>query len=522
MNAHASVTTSRRCSRPGWRPFWRRRGRLRRCRARPSVVHAVPARAASTALRASPARRDRHLRRAGRARRPARRGARGRQRSARTTASALRALPPRRRRRRPRRLRLELGLGRTSGGCSSSKASRCRSLTSSAHELAAIAPDRAATGSRSSPRSSTPPAASTCAAAARLAAHLDLASSAVARRAFSLLRDLGVRVGDPHLPPPRVRPGDPLPAPRRGRRAGARTCSARRACSVAPAPRSSARRGASSRRACCRGAYLRGALLGGGSLSGPRAPHLEIRTAALDGAGSSPRSRARDGDRRCASSSAARHAVALRQGQRGDRGLLLARRRRRDRARARGARGPRRHPRARQPARQRRPRQPRPREPRRARASSTRSAGSPPTARSTTLPPPLQRGRRAPPAAPVAVAARARAKCRPADHQGRSCTAACDRLAELARKRDERVSGLEPPMTTAGSLRTCGWAGPRSSGDGFRPRPSPRSGARCTRRGRSSSELPLRPALRLTPCDRVAEPTVPRSPCGEVPSRVRA
>src|SRR5207247_387033 len=39
-----------------------------------------------------------------------------------------------------------------------------------------------------------------------------------------------------------------------------------------------------------------------------------------------------------------------------------------------------------------------------------------------------------------------------------------------------------------------GWAGSRSSGDGFRPRPSPRSGARQLRRGRSSSELPLRPA----------------------------
>ena len=31
-------------------------------------------------------------------------------------------------------------------------------------------------------------------------------------------------------------------------------------------------------RACCRAAYVRGALLGGGSLSGPRSPHLEIRT----------------------------------------------------------------------------------------------------------------------------------------------------------------------------------------------------------------------------------------------------
>src|SRR2546430_1142756 len=37
-------------------------------------------------------------------------------------------------------------------------------------------------------------------------------------------------------------------------------------------------------RSCCRGAYLRGALLGGGSLSGPRDPHLEIRTRGVDGA----------------------------------------------------------------------------------------------------------------------------------------------------------------------------------------------------------------------------------------------
>jgi DNA-binding protein WhiA len=37
-------------------------------------------------------------------------------------------------------------------------------------------------------------------------------------------------------------------------------------------------------RSCCRGAYLRGALLGGGSLSGPRSPHLELRTTSVEGA----------------------------------------------------------------------------------------------------------------------------------------------------------------------------------------------------------------------------------------------
>ena len=37
-------------------------------------------------------------------------------------------------------------------------------------------------------------------------------------------------------------------------------------------------------RRCCAAAYLRGALLGSGTLSGPRGPHLEIRTAEVDGA----------------------------------------------------------------------------------------------------------------------------------------------------------------------------------------------------------------------------------------------
>lgn len=37
-------------------------------------------------------------------------------------------------------------------------------------------------------------------------------------------------------------------------------------------------------KACCRGAYLRGAFLGAGSLSGPRSPHLELRTPRRAGA----------------------------------------------------------------------------------------------------------------------------------------------------------------------------------------------------------------------------------------------
>jgi DNA-binding protein WhiA len=113
--------------------------------------------------------------------------------------------------------------------------------------------------------------------------HLDLASSAVARRAFALLRAFGVESeirtyrqhafdrptryqlhveGTPHAYETLSRAGvldrfhRPLESPPRRVLA----------------------------RSCCRRAYLRGALLGAGSLSGPRDPHLEIRTAEVEGA----------------------------------------------------------------------------------------------------------------------------------------------------------------------------------------------------------------------------------------------
>jgi hypothetical protein len=116
-----------------------------------------------------------------------------------------------------------------------------------------------------------------------IAVHLDLATGAVARRAFALLREIGVRseirtykrrafdratryqlhvdVDDDALELLReagvLSPsGAPLETPPK-RVVG---------------------------RSCCRGAYLRGALLGGGSLSGPRNPHLEIRAATIEGA----------------------------------------------------------------------------------------------------------------------------------------------------------------------------------------------------------------------------------------------
>lgn len=116
-----------------------------------------------------------------------------------------------------------------------------------------------------------------------LALHLDLASSAVARRAFSLLRAFDVAS---EIRTYRQRAFD------RPTRYQLHVSGSAHALQVlheagvltarlAPLDRPPRRVVG---RSCCRGAYLRGALLGGGSLSGPRSPHLEIRTAALAGA----------------------------------------------------------------------------------------------------------------------------------------------------------------------------------------------------------------------------------------------
>src|SRR5262249_5408566 len=116
-----------------------------------------------------------------------------------------------------------------------------------------------------------------------VAVHLDLATSAAARRAFALLRDLGVRS---EIRTYRRRAFD------RATRYQLHTevdsegldvlgqagvLSASRAPLDVPPRRVVGR-------SCCRAAYLRGALLGAGSLSGPRDPHLEVRTSTIDGA----------------------------------------------------------------------------------------------------------------------------------------------------------------------------------------------------------------------------------------------
>jgi cell division protein WhiA len=116
-----------------------------------------------------------------------------------------------------------------------------------------------------------------------VAVHLDLASSAVARRAFALLRGFGIAA--------EIRTYSRR-AFGRERRYQVHVEGRDRAVQVlheagvvsaglAPLQRPPKRVVA---RPCCAGAYLRGALLGSGSLSGPSSPHLEVRAASRVGA----------------------------------------------------------------------------------------------------------------------------------------------------------------------------------------------------------------------------------------------
>jgi DNA-binding protein WhiA len=117
----------------------------------------------------------------------------------------------------------------------------------------------------------------------KIAVHLDLASSAGARRAFALLRDLGVRS---EIRTYRRQAFD------RATRYQLHVTVDERALAVLRDAGVLSPSGAPLEvppkrvvgRSCCRGAYLRGALLGAGSLSGPRNPHLEIRAATIEGA----------------------------------------------------------------------------------------------------------------------------------------------------------------------------------------------------------------------------------------------
>jgi cell division protein WhiA len=112
---------------------------------------------------------------------------------------------------------------------------------------------------------------------------LDLVGSAIARRAFALLRDLGVRS---EIRTYSRRAFD------RATRYQLHVAVDERALMVLREAGVLSPSGAPLElppkrvvgRSCCRGSYLRGALLGAGSLSGPRDPHLELRAGGIDGA----------------------------------------------------------------------------------------------------------------------------------------------------------------------------------------------------------------------------------------------
>jgi cell division protein WhiA len=116
-----------------------------------------------------------------------------------------------------------------------------------------------------------------------LAVHVDLASGHAARRAFALLRELGVQSEIRTYPrrafdrATRYQLHAAVDARSRAVLREAGVVSGRGAPLELPPKRVVGR-------SCCRAAYLRGALLGGGSLSGPHAPHLELRATSVEGA----------------------------------------------------------------------------------------------------------------------------------------------------------------------------------------------------------------------------------------------
>src|SRR5438105_13740150 len=155
-----------------------------------------------------------------------------------------------------------------------------------------------------------------------VAVHLDLVSSAVARRAFALLRAFGVeseiRTYQQHAFGRATRYQLHVEGTAHAyetlHTAGVLDASHRPL--EHPPQRVLARR-------CCRRAYLRGALLGAGSLSGPRDPHLEIRTAEPEGARFLAAVAAREGAE-LRVLERARHAVAYAKGTEAIADILVA------------------------------------------------------------------------------------------------------------------------------------------------------------------------------------------------------
>jgi DNA-binding protein WhiA len=107
--------------------------------------------------------------------------------------------------------------------------------------------------------------------------HLDLAESAVARRAFAILRALRVEA-EIRTYQRRAFDGGGRTQILVGGTAHAIDVLVQAGVVGADALPLDRPPGHVVSRPCCRGAYLRGAFLGAGSLSGPRSPHIEVRT----------------------------------------------------------------------------------------------------------------------------------------------------------------------------------------------------------------------------------------------------
>ena len=115
------------------------------------------------------------------------------------------------------------------------------------------------------------------------ALHLDLGSGAAARRAFTLLRDSGIRS---EIRTYRRRAFDTATRYQlhvAGEDAALRVLAAAGVVDRRHAPLDRPPRRVVGR-SCCRAAYLRGAFLGAGSVSLRRSPHIELRTATLESA----------------------------------------------------------------------------------------------------------------------------------------------------------------------------------------------------------------------------------------------
>ncbi len=327
-----------------------------------------------------------------------------------------------------------------------------------------------------------------------VALHLDVAESAVVRRAFQLLRDVGVRS---EIRTYRQRAFDGATRYQLHVEGGEGALRALHEAGIldvrnAPLERPPRR---VVRRACCRRAYLRGALLGGGSLTGPRSAHLEIRATGVTGAVFLSDLARREG-LRLGVLERARHAVAYAKGAEAIAGVLAAAgasdavlvfeenavvgatRARANRTRQRGPREPRSDGPGRTPA-------------------GTRGAGSRGRRAARHVAAAAARGGGAAAAAPVALAPRARRQVSPAgDESVAAPTPEPDRravrrsVASFATRVDACFDGVVIGAPFSPYLAK---AGPCSSGGGFRPRPPSRSSARQTEGRDRPRSSPLGP-----------------------------